>query len=104
MEEGTTTKKEFPECGLPHKHWPKSDVLNPTNKSFGCPVPEPIVSSSLETLRDDVKNCFDKLKSPKVLVIVLSRNIPNELFEIIRELRTKAPLVIDDTFRFDNGE
>ena len=98
IEDTNVKRNNVPECGLPDPNWPKSDLLTPTNQSYGCPVPDPIVSLSLEALRIDVKKCFDKLESPKVLIIVLSPNIPKKLFKIIKELRTKAPLVVDENF------
>ena len=91
---------EIPKCGLPDKNWPKSDLLTSTNKSFGFKVPDPIISASLETLPVDVKICFEELKSPgRVLVVVLSKEIPEKLIKIIRKARSKKPLMVDE-----NGE
>ena len=91
---------EIPKCGLPDKNWPKSDVLTSAKQSIGCPVPDPIISNSLETLPEAVKICFEKLKSQgRVLIIVLSKELPKELIKIIRIARFKEPLIVDE-----NGE
>ena len=84
MDDRKVTANEIPKCGLPN--WPKSDLLTQKNQSFGCPVPDPIESASLDTLPDDLNICFEKLESRgRVLVIVLSKEIPEKLIRIIKK-------------------
>ena len=104
MEVTTVTANEIPKCGLPDPSWPRSDLLTSPNQPSGFSIPEPIVSSGPKTLHDDLKSCFDKLDSPKVLVIVLSQTIPSELVKEIKKIRSNAPLMADENFDFNYGE
>ena len=88
---------EIPSCGLPDPNWPKSSIVTPSNQLSGFSIPEPFVSSSQKTLPKDIKNCFEKLNSSgRVMVIVLSKTIPEKLIRIIRKVRSKKPLIVDE--------
>ena len=105
MEFKSAQSNEIPKCGLPDQHWPKSNTLTPTNQPSGFSIPDPIVSSTPKALPDDIKNCFKKLDSPgRVLVIVLSKNIPKDLIQIIRKVRSKKPIVVDKKFNLKTSE
>ena len=105
MEVVSAQSNEIPKCGLPDQNWPKSNTLTPTNQLSGFSVQEPIVSSAPKELPGDIKKCFEKLNSPgRVLVIVLSKNIPKALIHIIGNVRSKKPIVVDEKFNFKTSE
>ena len=100
MEAPSANTNEIPKCGLPDQNWPKSNNLTPSNQLSGFSIPEPVVSLSQKTLPEDIKNCFEKLNSSgRVMIIVLSKKIPEKLIQIIRKARFKKPIIVDE-----NGE
>ena len=87
---------------LPNSQWPKSG-LNAPIKPFGCEV-NSILSVSFSQFHEDVKKSFHSLSPNRVLVIVFAKDIPELLIDIIKQVRSSTPLVVQRDFDFDNGK